>query len=343
MLNKRKLNRLKAISWFEESCRTKYDKANQKKQQLLEMARNGEEKPTALKHYLGSVLGFYTNSKSQTYDPVFDKQIRQLRPDWFMSKSDITNQNKEKLLEMAKGGEPRPNRKFSLGELFKNYTNLKSKSYDPFFVEKIKEIRPDWIIYRSNVVDQKKQKLLEMAKNGEPRPNQKTHSLGTVLGFYTTPKSQTYDPVFDKEIRELRSDWFVSRSETANQKKQELLQMAKNGEPKPSRNDPLGSALNTYTKKSKNNMSYDPEFKKEIRELRPDWFISRSDITDQKKQQLLNMTGELKPSKKHLLGIALRVYTNPKSGSYDPVFDKEIRELRPDWFKNTKQTKTQAA
>jgi hypothetical protein len=53
--------------------------------------------------------------------------------------------------------------------------------------------------------DQKK-KLLEMAKNGDPRPKA---SLAGVLDKYTNSNSNSYDPVGDKEIRELAPRWFV--------------------------------------------------------------------------------------------------------------------------------------
>jgi hypothetical protein len=272
MLNKIKENLLRSILWLEEASVAKY-KAAQKKQQLLEMARNGESRPHQTKHPLGFALSNYTNPKSKCYDLNFDKEIRELVPEWF------------------------------------------------------------------NVVNQKKQQLLEMAKNGEPRPSKTKHPLGSALSTYTNPKSDCYDPVFYKEIRELATQWFISPSDIANQNKQQLLEMARNGEPRPIyKKHPLGTVLKNYTKST----SYDPIFNKEIRELAPQWFVSRSDIANQKKQQLLEMAknGEPRPNHtKHPLGQVLCSYTNPKHNSYDFIFDKEIRELAPKWFKNAKQTK----
>ena len=37
-------------------------------------------------------------------------------------------------------------------------------------------------------------------------------------------------------------------------------------------------------------------------------------------------------SEERTLGTALANYICKSSGTYDPVFDKKIRELRPDWF-----------
>ena len=103
----------------------------------------------------------------------------------------------------------------------------------------------------------------------------KERQLGKALINYTG-KSKTYDPVFDKEIRGLRPDWFEN---TTIKKKEKLLKLAKSGGKRPSTyaNDPkerqLGQALSSYTCKTKT--TYDPVFDKKIRGLRPDWFEPR--------------------------------------------------------------------
>jgi hypothetical protein len=80
---------------------------------------------------------------------------------------------------------------------------------------------------------------------------------------------------------------------------------------------------------------YDAKFHKKMKKLRPDWFLSQSEVADQKKKQLIKMAknGENRPSHdKTRLGQALSNYTRKSSHVYDPVFDKTIRKLRPDWF-----------
>lgn len=115
-----------------------------------------------------------------------------------------------------------------------------------------------------------KQILIKMAKEGKDRPTQKV-KIGRALSDYTKKSSRTYDESFAKLIKQLRPDWFFSRTEIANQKKQELIRMAKNGEKRPSHDKTkLGQALSNYTRKS--SMAYDPVFDKLIRKLRPDWF-----------------------------------------------------------------------
>lgn len=49
------------------------------------MAKNGERRPSFDKTTLGKSLSNYTRKGSPAYDPVFDKLIRKLRPDWFFS------------------------------------------------------------------------------------------------------------------------------------------------------------------------------------------------------------------------------------------------------------------
>jgi hypothetical protein len=72
------------------------DKVIEHKSRLLEMARNGESRPRQRDGTIGIVLCNYTSSKSETYDPEFDREIRRLRPDWFrMASSDGVGSGKE--------------------------------------------------------------------------------------------------------------------------------------------------------------------------------------------------------------------------------------------------------
>lgn len=47
-------------------------------------------------------------------------------------------------------------------------------------------------------------------------------------------------------------------------------------------------------------------------------------------------SSESKDIEEKRLGKALSNYTSPSSESYDNAFDKEIRELKPHWFKTKK-------
>jgi hypothetical protein len=187
-----------------------------KKAELLAMALRGEPRPASTgknKHPLGAALCNYTNSNSKSYDPVFTAEIKALRPDWFVSRSDKVAQNKLELKAMALRGEPRPNQnKHPLGRSLCDYTNSNSKSYDPVFTAEIKALRPDWFVSRSEKADLNKAELKAMAIRGEPRPasyGKNKHPLGMMLCHYTDPGSKSYDPVFDQEIRALAPQWFT--------------------------------------------------------------------------------------------------------------------------------------
>jgi len=234
------------------------------------MAKNNEPRPVQKLHELGLALSSYSSPSSGSYDPIFDKQIRKLRFDWFVSMSDTANQKKQQLLEMAHNGEPRPNQKTNLGIALSNYKNPNNSCYDPEFVAEIIKLKSDWFV---SSCDKNKKQLLEMAQNGEPRPNQRTHELGRVLCFYTNQNNPCYDPEFSSEILKVKPDWFVSQSDIAEQKKKQLFEVARNGEPKPKHSThKLGQVLCSYM--NPNHGSYDPDFNKEIRKLRPDWFRS---------------------------------------------------------------------
>jgi hypothetical protein len=112
---------------------------------------------------------------------------------------------KDKLIEMAKLGEDRPNSKTYFGAKLCSYTNKSSRCYDAEFDVEIRELRPDWFENTARIA---KDKLIEMAKRGEDRPNQRKHPLGQALCHYISKNCSSYDAEFDAQIRELRPDWF---------------------------------------------------------------------------------------------------------------------------------------
>lgn len=181
---------------------------------------------------------------------------------------------------------------------------------------------------RLSPAEHKKRLLLEAAGKGGPKPNPGKQPLGYEFREYTYERSNCYDPLFTKKIRKLRPEWFVSKAERAERNKRLILEMARKGEARPRQNKhPLGTLLSNYT--SRTSSSYDALFTKKIRKLRPDWFLSNSEISKETKRTLLEMAakGRPKPERRSSLGIAIRNYS-----FRDPVFDRKIRRLRPDWF-----------
>ena len=290
-----------------------------KKHKLIEIAKRGEPRPSqATKE--GKCLSNYTVKNSNCYCPKFDKTIRKLRPDWFESTSQVM---KQKLIEMAKSGVKKPSRrKTKEGQVLSNYTRESSPTYCPEFDKTIRKLRPDWFESTSQIM---KLKLIEMAKSGEKRPNNKKTKEGNALSCYTIKSSNVYCPEFDKTIRKLRSDWFIKSSD----KKQLLIDIAKSGAKKPYYKTKEASALGCYTNKS--SKSYCLKFDKTMHKLRPDWFIKPSDKNKQLLIEMANSGAKRPNNKKTKEGRALSTYTT-KSNAYCPIFNKTIRKLRPDWF-----------
>jgi hypothetical protein len=116
--------------------------------------------------------------------------------------------NKQNLIEMANNGAPRPSQKTKEGRALSEYTKPSSCCFDINFYKKISGIRPDWFVSQTEGADKKKQELIRMAKNGEPRPSYERTRIGQALSNYTRKSSHVYDAEFDKLIRQLRPDWF---------------------------------------------------------------------------------------------------------------------------------------
>jgi hypothetical protein len=296
------------------------------------MAQKGEQRP-GIEHPLNSALRTYTSKKSHIYDPSFDQKLRKIAPQWFWSPFEANAPKKRLLLEMAKKDEARPSRKdkHPLARSLIGFTSIKSHIYDPKFTKEIKRLRPNW--FSSEIVKQNKDTLLRMAKSKRKRPIRDTKLSRALMG-YTYKNSSSYDPIFAKQIMKLAPHWFSNQTQTANRKKKILLGMAKRGEAKPKIDHPLYRRLGDYIRKSSS--SYDPAFVEHIRKLAPQWLLSKSEITIQKKGELLRRAkrGEAKPKIDNPIGLALREYTRKKSSIYDLAFTREIKKLAPHWFKN---------
>ena len=113
---------------------------------------------------------------------------------------------KKQLLQIAENNLPKPSyRNHPLGRALSTYTNKSWNTYDPIFTKKLKEIRPDWFQNHTKI---RKNKLLQLAKSGVERPNQKKHPLGYNLSSYTSPKSTCFDKEFTEKLKTLANHWF---------------------------------------------------------------------------------------------------------------------------------------
>jgi hypothetical protein len=278
---------------------------------------------------LGELLVSYTSKKSSSYDPKFDKAIRERHPNWFV---DTALENKKRLLTMAKGCKC-PISTTTLGSALRRYTYKNSNSYDPNFDKDIRKKQPDWFVYVP--VASKKQQLLEMPV-GCKRPyrsGKDEHPLGRAFYEYIRPTAKMYDPDFDKAIRAKHPEWFADVDVKA-EKKRLLLSMPV-GCPRPNQGEhPLGVVLSAYTGKRRS--VYDSEFDKAIRARQPGWF---SVPAAERKKMLLSLpVGAARPAARSVLG-SFRCYTDKRRTQYDPEFDRDIRAKHPDWFVNTTKEK----
>jgi hypothetical protein len=79
------------------------------------------------------------NKKNKRYDKKFDKKIRSLRPDWFLTRSDFAKINKKKILSLK----TKPKRSTKLGIALKNYISKSSQAYDSHFNKQIR-LKTNW-------------------------------------------------------------------------------------------------------------------------------------------------------------------------------------------------------
>jgi hypothetical protein len=300
---------------------------------LLEMAGKRLPKPSR-KTKLGNVLSNYTRKSCRCYDPQFNKQIRKLAPNWFVTSSDILKENKRKIFDIAIKKLPKPQFNTKLGRALYYYTLKTYSCYDPEFDREVRRLAPHWFVTQFEAAKHKKSKLLTMARKKTSRPNQKT-KLGMSLSSYTQKKSGCYDPEFDREVRRLAPHWFVTRSEMADQKKLKIIKIASKKLPKPSLKTEIGKAFCIYTLKTSD--CYDPKFTKHIKKISPNWFVKTS---DHNKRQLICMAGKkmLKPKINTKLGMRLYSYTKKTSRCYDAEFTKQIKRLMPNWLVRTSET-----
>lgn len=120
-----------------------------------------------------------------------------------------------------------------------------------------------------------KQQLLDMAKAGEPRPYVKEW-IGQKLSFMLCSSHKYHEAEFKNDLMRLRPDWFDRSSRPPRNKwepkvvKARVLQIAKSGGKRPTRNQEVGRYLSHMLCAS--HRYYDPDLAAELSAIRPDWF-----------------------------------------------------------------------
>ena len=299
-----------SISHEDLVCRLRQELLRRFNPANLDLRMKGMDVSWVREHW-DKIVNDYITPNSPYVGITKTDDLKELKIIWI----NRVTENKKILLKMAMRGDPKPKNGSVLYHALHNYTSKNSKSYDPIFDKEIRQT--EWFI---DTVTENKKILLKMAMRGDPKPKNGS-VLYNALYNYTSKNSKSYDPIFDKEIRQ--TEWFI---DTVTENKKILLKMAMRGDPKPKNGSVLYNALYNYT--CKNSKSYDPIFDKEIRQT--EWFIDT--VTENKKILLkMAMRGDPKPKNGSVLYNALYNYTSKNSKSYDPIFDKEIRQT--EWFK----------
>lgn len=297
---------------FDELVRQKYPtwfiRSQQKKIALLAL-------PKGCRRPVSAALIDYTGKNTGSYDPEFDKKIREKQPQWFV-KTSIGN--KICLLSMPTGL-ARPTKYTKIGCCLKRYTRQGSSCYDPKFDKSIRKKHPQWFI---NTSDENKKALWSLPRGNKPSP-----ILVRALYSYTRKNSDCYDPEFDKAIRAKHPEWFV---DIVEEKKKVLLSMPSGCRRLSAKASKIFEALARYTRK--NSYSYDPEFDKIIRVKQPQWFIKTA---DENKKALLSLPKNSPPPSisDRIRPLLRQGYTQKNSDSYDHEFDRAIRIKQPQWFR----------
>lgn len=165
--------------------------------EIEKLARSGKPIPP-ITTKIGGLISRYKRINKK-----FMEKIKKIRPDWFITQTDRVNEKKKKILELIKvKNTTRP-------EFLYLFTNKHSHSFDPNLNRIVRKARPEWFLSKKILnANENKIKLLELARKGAKRPNQKTTKLGSALTTYTVLGSVCYDAKFDKEIRRIAPHWF---------------------------------------------------------------------------------------------------------------------------------------
>lgn len=177
--------------------------------EILKEAKRSKERPKrrndrerliaeAVDRYVGRVNGYQ-------FDPELRKEVEAIAPSWFMNSA---TDRKERFLEMARTGKPRPSWQTDRKdrELLSLYLKKGSKVYDAKFAADLKSIAPDWVETIYTAAKKNKAELLRMARAGEKKPSSSSRdksvdvSLGAALNRYVSPINDSYDAKFHKDL-----------------------------------------------------------------------------------------------------------------------------------------------
>lgn len=244
-------------------------------------------------------------------------------------------------LQMAREGKPKPSGQRA--RMLRHYASPNSQGYDQKFSLEIKQLAPSWFQdLRKQKMSRCKKELLRLAHSGAKKPTKKNKNLSNSLWRYISPLSSRYDENFVREIRVVAPSWLEIRpkrfsDKTIQQKKNEILSIAKSGGPRPSkRQSGHGRAIWQFT--SDKSKWYDETFATQLKGLAPHWFVypKAEEKTESKREnqaRLLKMAeaGKPRPKRADRDERLLRSYISKKSKTYDEAFAAKIKKIAPSW------------
>jgi hypothetical protein len=323
------------------------DKVADKQRELLRLARTGTPRPSFRSHdkyerVLATALMHYMNPARQGYDAKFAVMIKEEAPHWIPKER--MRAKKAELLQAAQSGQfqKRPSVRAAknpterrLARSLRMYTDKSSKCYDAELSARIRALAPNWFDWSERVAA-RREALIKYARSGAERPRWNADPAMRSL-VCTLQHAQVRDPNLLRKLHKLRPDWFVHPGVIrAKVIKDDLLNLASRGEPRPAPGSKLERCLSRFTANA--SQSLDLAFTAQIKKAAPQWFANTADVNKAALRKLAR-SGARRPSSsasdpgERRLGRALCNYT---TGSvFDKAFDKEIRKLRRDWFTRT--------
>lgn len=241
-----------------------------------------------------------------------------------ISAKERVKNNKKMFIEMALNGEPRPNKHtHPMGAVFSSYTSPSQPTFDEKFTNTIKRIKPEWILPKYEIY---KKTLIKLIKAKKPKPNFKTKE-GSAFADFTNPKRKSFDPKFYLFVKKNAPDWLESSMTMATKSKQKIIELAKKGL---SMNQ-IKQKIKTFPNYMRNN-SCNKKFRQELKRIRPEFFLTRSEIAcEKKKKALLFAKNNKKPDPVLLRHVYRWVHKDDK-------FREEMIRLSPSWYISKEQT-----
>lgn len=179
-------------------------KSDIKKNQLLRLAKKRKSRPnwnTPLGKFFADCI--YRKDR-KGFDKNLYEKLKKVRPNWFVSQHQLCEKKRQEILKLAK------NKKLSKKDIqkkiktFVNYIQGKTRN-DKDFVRKLKKIRPEFFVTRSQIAKQRKKEFFLLVEKNI-RPNWMKKHRNRFHAWMRTDKN------FRNKFLKLKPSWYKSKS-----------------------------------------------------------------------------------------------------------------------------------